>query len=703
MKDGFIKVAAGTPNVQVADCEFNAAEIIKMVREMEAEGARVMVFPELCITAYTCGDLFWQENLLEEAKVQLMRIAEETADVDAIIFVGLPLEYKGKLYNVAAGLNHGEILGFVPKTYLPNYNEFYEARYFTSGEDVDGTVTIRRSEYGLHHDEEMTDEDVEFGLEAEPEALEEEDSFEELEEIDEEPDYIDEDETEEFDEVDVPISSNILFICQEMPKLKIAAEICEDLWVPNPPSVGHAYHGANLIVNLSASDEVVGKDSYRKSLVSAQSARLLCGYIYATAGEGESTQDVVYGGHNLIAENGTILAESRRFVNGALYADLDIHRLDNERRRMTTCRFVPDLAPEGQDVFYNEVYFNAGRGVTPLTRKFDSRPFVPGIKEERERRCDEILNIQAMGLKKRLAHIHCQNAVIGLSGGLDSTLALLVTVRAFDMLGMPREKITAVTMPCFGTTDRTYNNACQLSECLGATLKEVNIREAVNLHFRDIGHDPEVHDVTYENGQARERTQILMDIANQSGGIVIGTGDLSELALGWATYNGDHMSMYAVNASVPKTLVRHLVRYYADTCEDAKLSEILLDILDTPVSPELLPPKDGVISQKTEDLVGPYELHDFFLYYMLRWTFPPKKIFRLAQNAFAGEYDDETILNWLKTFYRRFFAQQFKRSCLPDGPKVGSVAVSPRGDLRMPSDACAKLWLKQIEELEARN
>lgn len=703
MKDGFIKVAAGTPNVQVADCEFNAAEIIKMVREMEAEGAKVMVFPELCITAYTCGDLFWQENLLEEAKVQLVRIAEETADVDAIIFVGLPLEYKGKLYNVAAGLNHGEILGFVPKTYLPNYNEFYEARYFTSGEDVDGTVTIRRSEYGLHHDEEMTDEDVEFGLEAELEALEEEDSFEELEEIDEEPDYIDEDETEEFDEVDVPISSNILFICQEMPKLKIAAEICEDLWVPNPPSVGHAYHGANLIVNLSASDEVVGKDSYRKSLVSAQSARLLCGYIYATAGEGESTQDVVYGGHNLIAENGTILAESRRFVNGALYADLDIHRLDNERRRMTTCRFAPDLAPEGQDVFYNEVYFNAGRGVTPLTRKFDSRPFVPGIKEERERRCDEILNIQAMGLKKRLAHIHCQNAVIGLSGGLDSTLALLVTVRAFDMLGMPREKITAVTMPCFGTTDRTYNNACQLSECLGATLKEVNIREAVNLHFRDIGHDPEVHDVTYENGQARERTQILMDIANQSGGIVIGTGDLSELALGWATYNGDHMSMYAVNASVPKTLVRHLVRYYADTCEDAKLSEILLDILDTPVSPELLPPKDGVISQKTEDLVGPYELHDFFLYYMLRWTFPPKKIFRLAQNAFAGEYDDETILKWLKTFYRRFFMQQFKRSCLPDGPKVGSVAVSPRGDLRMPSDACAKLWLKQIEELEVRN
>ena len=700
MKDGFIKVAAGTPDVHVADCEYNASEIIRMIHEMEAEGARVMVFPELCITAYTCGDLFWQENLLEEAKKQLFRIAKETKQVNALIFVGLPLEYKGKLYNVAAGLNHGEVLGFVPKLHIPNYNEFYEARYFTSGENVDGTVTFRREDCGFCCADAAAGTDVDFGFEAELEALEKEDEFEELEEINEAPDYIDEDMEDELPEQYIPISSNMLFICQDMPKLKVAAEICEDLWVPNPPSVAHAYHGANLIVNLSASDEVVGKDSYRRSLVSSQSARLLCGYIYATAGEGESTQDVVYGGHNLIAENGTILAESRRFVNGILYADMDIHRLDNERRRMTTCRFAPDIASEGQDVFYNEVYFNLPSETTKLSRKFDSRPFVPGIREERERRCDEILNIQAMGLKKRLAHIHCQNAVIGLSGGLDSTLALLVTVRAFDMLGMPREKITAVTMPCFGTTDRTYNNACQLSECLGASLKEVNIREAVNLHFRDIGHDPEVHDVTYENGQARERTQILMDIANQSGGIVIGTGDLSELALGWATYNGDHMSMYAVNASVPKTLVRHLVRYYADTCEDKKLSEILLDILDTPVSPELLPPKDGVISQKTEDLVGPYELHDFFLYYMLRWTFPPKKIFRMAQIAFAGEYDDAVILKWLKTFYRRFFMQQFKRSCLPDGPKVGSVAVSPRGDLRMPSDACAKLWLNQIEELE---
>ena len=699
MKDGFIKVAAGTPDVQVADCEFNADKIIEMVHEMEEQGAKVMVFPELCITGYTCGDLFWQETLLEEARVQLLRIAEETEEVDALIFVGLPLEYQGKLYNVAAGLSHGEILGFVPKINLPNYNEFYEARYFTSGEKVDGSITIKKEAPELEFDTEKFagiltgGKVIEFGFDGMDEEYDMEDE--------EDPDYIEEDSEEEgMDEYDVSISPNLIFTCNEIPKLQVAAEICEDLWVPNPPSVQHAYHGANLIVNLSASDEVVGKEAYRRSLVSAQSARLLCGYIYANAGEGESTQDVVYGGHNLIAENGTILAESRRFVNGVIYADLDINRLNNERRRMTTCQFAPDITPEGQNLYYNEVFFSIEMEETELTRKFDSRPFVPGVKEERERRCDEILNIQAMGLKKRLAHIHCQNAVIGLSGGLDSTLALLVTVRAFDMLGMDRSRITAVTMPCFGTTDRTYNNACQLSRCLGATLKEVNIREAVSLHFRDIGHDPQVHDITYENGQARERTQILMDIANQSGGIVIGTGDLSELALGWATYNGDHMSMYAVNASVPKTLVRHLVRYYADTCKDKKLEEILLDILDTPVSPELLPPKDGVISQKTEDLVGPYELHDFFLYYMLRWTFPPAKIFRMAQNAFEGEYDDEVILKWLKTFYRRFFTQQFKRSCLPDGPKVGSVAVSPRGDLRMPSDASMKLWMRELDKIE---
>lgn len=666
MKDGFVKVGAGTPKVRVADCEYNATEIISLAKKMAAEGAKVIVMPELCITAYTCGDLFWQELLLEEAKAQLLRIAEETANLDALIFVGLPIEYKGKLYNVAAGINRGEILGLVPKIHLPNYNEFYEGRYFTSGADVDGMVQLK------------------------PEPFEEISFFD----MENEEEDVDED---EFRNCEVPICSNMLFTCSQMPSLKVAVEICEDLWAPNPPSVQHALNGATLIVNLSASDEVVGKDSYRRSLISNQSARLLCGYIYASAGEGESTQDVVYGGHNLIAENGVLLAESKRFTSGAVYADLDLQRLVNERRRMTTYLFTGDK--DENNIFYNEAEFQIEKEETKLDRTFDPKPFVPGVKEERDRRCDEILNIQAMGLKTRLAHIHGQSAVIGLSGGLDSTLALLVTARAFDMLGIPRKKITAVTMPCFGTTDRTYNNACLLSEKLGATLREVNIKEAVHVHFRDIGHDPEKHDVTYENSQARERTQILMDVANQTGGIVIGTGDLSELALGWATYNGDHMSMYGVNASVPKTLVRHLVKYYADTCEDEQLESVLLDILDTPVSPELLPPKDGVISQKTEDLVGPYELHDFFLYYMLRWTFPPKKIYRMAKIAFAGEYDDETILKWLKIFYRRFFMQHFKRSCLPDGPKVGSVAVSPRGDLRMPSDACSTLWMREIEEI----
>lgn len=666
MKDGFVKVGAGTPGVKVADCEYNATEIIRLAKKMAEEGAKVIVMPELCITAYTCGDLFWQELLLEEAKAQLLRIADETANLDALIFVGLPVEYKGKLYNVAAGINRGEILGLVPKIHLPNYNEFYEGRYFTSGADVDGMVQLK------------------------PEPFEELSFFE----MENEEEDVDED---EFRNCAVPICSTMLFTCSQMPALKVAVEICEDLWAPNPPSVQHALNGATLIVNLSASDEVVGKDSYRRSLIGNQSARLLCGYIYASAGEGESTQDVVYGGHNLIAENGVLLAESRRFTSGAVYADLDVQRLVNERRRMTTYLFTGDK--DENNVFYSEAEFQLEKEETALTRNFDPKPFVPGVKEERDRRCDEILNIQAMGLKTRLAHIHGQSAVIGLSGGLDSTLALLVTVRAFDMLGIPRENITTVTMPCFGTTDRTYRNACLLSEKLGAQLREINIKEVVSLHFRDIGHDPQKHDVTYENSQARERTQILMDVANQTGGIVIGTGDLSELALGWATYNGDHMSMYGVNASVPKTLVRHLVQYYADTCGDEQLGQVLLDILDTPVSPELLPPKDGVISQKTEDLVGPYELHDFFLYYMLRWTFPPKKIYRMAQLAFAGEYDDETILKWLKIFYRRFFMQHFKRSCLPDGPKVGSVAVSPRGDLRMPSDACSTIWMREIEEI----
>ena len=637
MKQGFVKVAAATPKIAVADCKKNVEVILESIREMEEKGAKVMVLPELCITGYTCADLFWQGRLLEEAKESLQKIANETADVDALIFVGLPLEVYGKLYNVAAVLNHGELLGIVPKKYLPNYNEFYEARHFTPGEETAEEITL-------------------FGR-------------------------------------TVPFGMNLLFSCEDMPHLTVAAEICEDLWAPEPPSVRHALAGATVIVNLSASDEMVGKDSYRRNLVATQSARLVCGYLYSTAGEGESSQDLVFGGQNLIAENGVMLAEARRFHNETVCTELDVDRLVSERRRMTTY-------PAQKDSGYRRISFSLRMEETVLTRFVDPQPFVPSDKRNRELRCDEILNIQAMGLKKRLEHTHCRSAVIGISGGLDSTLALLVTVRAFDMLGLPRGQILSVTMPCFGTTDRTYQNACQLTRCLGATLKEVDIKEAVTIHFRDIGQNMENHDVTYENGQARERTQILMDLANQTGGMVIGTGDLSELALGWATYNGDHMSMYAVNSSVPKTLVRHLVRYYADTCGEEKLERILLDILDTPVSPELLPPKDGVISQKTEDLVGPYELHDFFLYYMMRVTYKPKKLYRVAKYAFQGQYEEEVILKWLKTFYRRFFAQQFKRSCLPDGPKVGSVAVSPRGDLRMPSDACVRIWLEELEELE---
>ena len=556
--------------------------------------------------------------------------------MDALIIVGLPWEYNGKLYNVAAVLNRGTILGLVPKTNLPNYAEYYEARHFTPADPETHMVTIG--------------------------------------------------------EENVPFGTKLLFSCPQMTGMKVAVEICEDLWVPNPPSVAHALAGANVIINLSAGDEITGKDTYRRELVKGQSARLICGYIYATAGEGESSTDLVFGGHNLICENGSILKEAKRFINQTIYGDLDIRRLVTERRKMTTY-------PPADTAGYQEIIFTLKKEETRLTRTFPRKPFVPSGKEEREKRCDEILTIQAMGLKKRLEHTHSQSAVIGISGGLDSTLALLVTARAFDFLGMPREKITAVTMPCFGTTDRTYRNACDLTKKLGATLREVDIREAVTIHFRDIGHDMENHDVTYENCQARERTQVIMDIANQAGGMVIGTGDLSELALGWATYNGDHMSMYAVNTSIPKTLVRHLVRYYADTCGDDRLSEILLDILDTPVSPELLPPKDGKIAQKTEDLVGPYELHDFFLYYMLRAGYEPDKIFRIAVQTFDGVYDREVILKWLKNFYRRFFMQQFKRSCLPDGPKVGTVAVSPRGDLRMSSDSCVRIWMDQVEKL----
>ena len=641
MIHGFIKTAAVTPKVQVADPEGNAREIIRLAKEAAGNGAKIIVFPELCITGYTCGDLFLQELLLESAKEALLQIIRETRELDALIFAGLPWEKEGKLYNVAAVFQGGKLLGLVPKTCIPNYGEFYELRHFARGNQEADAV--------------WTDSG------------------------DGERDYI-------------PFGTRLLFTCEEMPGLALAAEICEDVWVPDPPSIHHALAGATVIVNCSASDETTGKDAYREALISGQSARLVCGYIYANAGEGESSQDLVFGGHNLIAENGKILSRSARFKNETIYADLDIARIVGERRRMTT--FFSRT-----DAVYTEIGFHLNKEETKLSRFIDPAPFVPDDSQDRQKRCEEIFAIQYMGLKKRLEHTCSRTAVVGISGGLDSTLALLVAVRAFDSLGLSRKGILGVTMPCFGTTDRTYRNACELVRKLGGTLGEVDIREAVTTHFGDIGHDPEVHDVTYENSQARERTQVLMDLANQSGGLVIGTGDMSELALGWATYNGDHMSMYGVNAGVPKTLVRHLVRYYADTCGDPELAATLLDVLDTPVSPELLPPKDGVIAQKTEDLVGPYELHDFFLYYVLRFGFTPSKIYRLARLAFAGVYGDDTILKWLKTFYRRFFTQQFKRSCLPDGPKVGSVAVSPRGDLRMPSDASAAIWLKELETL----
>lgn len=635
MRQGFVKAAAVTPKIKVADTKYNAELILDMMKESARQGAKIVVFPELCLTGYTCQDLFLQERLLQGAKDALMKLVKESASLDAIFFVGLPFEILGKLYNVAAVFSHGEVLGLVPKSYLPNYNEFYEARHFVSGAELATEVVLP-------------------------------------------------------DGSCVPADRDLLFVCEQMPKLRIGVELCEDLWTPNPPSISHALAGASVLVNLSASNELTGKDSYRRELVSGQSARLLAGYIYASAGEGESTQDLVFSGHNIIAENGQILAESKRFGHGILYSEIDVERLCAQRRRMTT--FVTE------DQTHTEILFSLKIEETKLTRFIDPAPFVPTDRQNREKRCDEILMIQAMGLKKRLEHTGA-NAVVGISGGLDSTLALLVTVRAFDLCGRDHKGITAVTMPGFGTTDRTYDNAVKLIQSLGAEFVEVDICQAVNVHFSDIGQDPSVHDVTYENSQARERTQILMDIANKKNALVIGTGDLSELALGWATYNGDHMSMYAVNASVPKTLVRHLVRYYADTCEDKQLSDTLYDVLDTPVSPELLPPEDGKISQKTEDLVGPYELHDFFLYYMLRQGFSPAKIYRLAKIAFAGTYENAFILKWLKTFCRRFFAQQFKRSCLPDGPKVGSVAVSPRGDLRMPSDACATLWMEELNTI----
>lgn len=645
MNDGFVRCGSAVPDIKVADCAFNAEKIIEKVREAAENGCSVLVFPELCITGYTCGDLFLSETLKNGAAAALKTILAATAELDILFIVGLPVPHLNRLYNCAAVCCKGRLLGLVPKRNIPNYSEFYEARHFSRwemGRDENDCVNI-----------------IDMGL-----------------------------------GYTVPMGG-LIFSCQNFPQLMIAAEICEDLWVPAPPSVTLSEGGAVIICNPSASDEVIGKKEYRRDLVRMQSARLVGGYIYTDCGFGESTQDMVFSGHCLICENGSVLSEKRTFSgSGIIYADLDLERLASERRKMTTygnsAEYKLPLITFSMDIPEN----------TEIKRFYAPMPFVPADKADLSARCEEILTMQATGLATRLRHIGCKTCVIGLSGGLDSTLALIVTVHAFDMLSLDRKGIIAVTMPCFGTTKRTKSNALILAEAYGASIREIDITKSVRQHFEDIGQEESVHDVTYENCQARERTQVIMDIANKSGGIVIGTGDLSELALGWATYNGDHMSMYGVNASIPKTLVRHIVQYYGDTCTSDTLRNVLYDILDTPVSPELLPTDESgtEMTQKTEDLVGPYELHDFFLYYGIRWGFEPSKVKRLAKYAFEGDYPDEVIDKWLKTFYRRFFSQQFKRSCLPDGAKIGSVTLSPRGDWRMPSDAVAKLWLEDIDK-----
>ncbi len=635
MKDGFVRVGAVTTDIRVADADFNTANIIKAIRDAGQQGIKLLVFPELCVTGYTCGDLFLQRELLKSAENALIKITEQTKNIDITAVVGLPYVVNQKLYNCAAVINRGHVKGLVPKMNIPNYSEFYEARYFMPGRDAVVNINVNGE--------------------------------------------------------DVPFGSKILFKSQACRDFALAVEVCEDIWSAQPPSVNHALAGATIIANLSASNELIAKDEYREMLVKSQSARLYCGYIYSDAGYGESTSDLVYAGDNIIAENGLILTRGERFTNSCVYTELDLEKLTGERKRSNTyC-----ICENG----YTIVRLEMNSEDTKLTRTFDKLPFVPSDSAKREKRSEEILSIQSLGLRKRLDHTRTKKALIGVSGGLDSTLALLVAVRAFDSIGLDRKGIIAVTMPCFGTTDRTLSNAVSLADSLGVTLKEVNIADAVKQHFSDIDHDPQTLDVTYENSQARERTQILMDIANQRGGIVIGTGDMSELALGWSTYNGDHMSMYGVNCGVPKTLIRYLVDYEARKTNSDVLKKTLRDILDTPVSPELLPPKDGVISQETEHIVGPYELHDFFLYHMMRFGSTPSKILRLAELAFGDEYSRGEILGWLKVFYNRFFTQQFKRSCLPDGPKVGSVALSPRGDWRMPSDASVQIWAKELETL----
>ena len=637
MKDGFLKAAALSPALRVADCGYNAAQIVDAMRQCSQRGVKLAVFPELCLTGYTCGDLFLQRTLQQGALDALDQVLSASIGLDLVTLVGLPLLLHGKLYNCAAVVSGGRLLGLVPKTYLPNYAEFYEKRHFVPGSTQVETVTV-------------CGQQTLFG-------------------------------------------TSLLFACRQMPSFVLGVELCEDLWSVLPPSTFHALAGATVIANLSASDETVGKAEYRRSLVENQSARLLCGYLYASAGHGESTQDMVFAGHDLIAENGSLLAETIPFAGGWAETELDCQRLEADRVRSTSF--------ESSDEGYQTVLFDLALTETALTRRVDTAPFVPGDAACRAQRCELILTMQADGLAKRLEHAHAKKAVLGISGGLDSCLALLVAVRTMKQLGRPVSDVLAVTMPCFGTTRRTRSNAEILCAELGVEFQEIDIARTVHSHFNDIGQDKDVLDVTFENGQARVRTLELMDLANRTGGLVVGTGDLSELALGWATYNGDHMSMYGVNAGVPKTLVRHLVQYEAEQAGPDTLQQVLYDILDTPVSPELLPAQDGEIAQRTEDLVGPYELHDFYLYYVLRFGFGPGKIFRLAKAAFANrpEYTDQILYKWLRNFYWRFFAQQFKRSCLPDGPKVGSVSLSPRGDWRMPSDAAAALWLAELEQL----
>ena len=640
MKYGLIKVAAAIPGVRVADVEYNRQQIESLIAQAEGKGAEIIVFPELSLTGYTCQDLFRQQLLLDKTEEALLILLDFTRKLDVIAVIGLPVRIGSLLYNCAAVIQHGCLLGIVPKTYLPNYGEFYEKRWFASATDL-----IPQEIY----------------LGGSPVMV-----------------------------------SNEPIVFRTCDGVGFGIEICEDVWAPLPPSNNLALAGADIILNLSATDELVGKHAYLRSLLAQQSARMMCGYVYSSCGYGESTQDVVYGGNALIFENGKLIAEASRFAlePQMRVQQIDIDRLHADRQNNTTFRTAQDGATAR--IIY-------AKPVTPrdfeLIRPVNPHPFIPADDKMGES-CEEILNIQTMGLCRRLQHTHSDKAVIGISGGLDSTLALLVTVRAFDRLGLSRQGIIGITMPGFGTTDRTHKNAVLLMNALGITQREISIAKAVTQHFEDIGHDKTVHDVTYENSQARERTQILMDVANQVGGLVIGTGDLSELALGWCTYNGDQMSMYGVNASVPKTLVQHLIRFISQETS-SPFTSLLLDVIDTPISPELTPADaDGNIQQKTEDLVGPYELLDFFLYYLLRWGFRPQKVFILAQSAFQDKYDDDTIRKWLQTFCRRFFSQQFKRSCMPDGPKVGGVSLSPRGDWRMPSDAMSTLWMKDLENIK---